>query len=206
MKSLDDMQQEEKVSIVGKNVQVTGAMRSHILEKIKKIEEITPPVIEVHVILEIQKGFHKAEIIYKFSHFRITTHAVLNDLYMAFDRACDKLLQKIRKWKGLIQNHHGKKLSEIEMDIQVIDRRQENLEEINDEIEEETMHNVEDSLKPPAVVRRKKRMIPHLTVDEAAMRIDLSGDSFLVYRAEEDRKLKVLYVRRDRSLGVLEVE
>ena len=206
MKSLDDMQQEEKVSIVAKNVQITGAIRKHILEKIKKIEEITPPVIEVHVILEIQKGFHKAEIIYKFSHFRITTHAVLHDLYQAFDRACDKLVQKIRKWKGQIQNHHGKKLSEIEMEIHLIDRTQENLEEINDEIDEETLHKMEEGLHPPAVVRRKKRMIPHLTMDEAAMRIDLSGDTFLVYRAEEDRKLKVVYVRRDNTLGVLEVE
>ncbi|MBS0585466.1 MAG: ribosome-associated translation inhibitor RaiA [Verrucomicrobia bacterium] len=206
MKSLDERQNEEKVSIVSKNVEVTAAMRNHILTKIKKVEEITPPVIEVHILLEIQKGFHRAEILYKFSHFRITVHAELNDLYQAFDRAYDKLMQKVRKWKGLIQSHHGKKPSEVEMAIHVLDHKQEALTEINDQIEEENLHKVEDSLKPPSVVRRKKRNIPLLTVEEASMRIDLSNDNFLVYKAEEDLKLKVLYVRRDKSLGVLEVE
>jgi putative sigma-54 modulation protein len=206
MKSLDQLQQEEKVSIVGKNVQVTGAMRSHILTKIGKIEEVTPPVIQVLVILEIQRGYHRAEILYKFSHFRIMVCAEMSDLYQAFDRACDRLMQKVRKWKGLIQDHHGKKLSEVEMEIQVLDRKTDGLEEINDEIEEETFHKVEEILKPPVVVKRKKRKIPLLTTEEAAMRIDLSGDNFLVYKSQEDLKLRVLYVRRDNSLGVLEVE
>jgi putative sigma-54 modulation protein len=45
-----------------------------------------------------------------------------------------------------------------------------------------------------------------LTMEEATMRIDLSGDNFLVYRGEEDQKIKVMYVRRDKTLGVIEVQ
>lgn len=197
---------KEKVTIVGRNLEITAAIKNHILTKIEKIEAHTPEVIDVAVYLEIQKMAHKAEILYKFSHFYIAVHATHTDLYQAFDLAAAKLKAKLRKWKTQIQEHHGKKISEIEMDISVINRQREILEEINDQIEEETLEEVEKALKPPQVVRKKKKTIPLLTTEEAAMRMDLSHDNFMVYRSEEDLKLKVMYVRRDHTLGILEIE
>ncbi len=38
------------------------------------------------------------------------------------------------------------------------------------------------------------------------MKMDLSGDAFLIFRSEEDRKIKVIYRRDDGDYGVIEVE
>lgn len=201
-----ESQEVEKISIVGRNLQVTAPLRDHILLRLHKAEETTPGVIGVNVYLEVQKLQHRAEILYRFSHFTIMAHGTMNDMYQAFDLAYARLKKKLRKWKTQIQSHRGKKPSDIELSIQVLDKKKADLDEINDLIEEETIHEVEDELAPPTIVKKEKKMVPLLTMEEAAMRIDFSEDQFLVYRSEEDMHLKVMYVRPDHTLGILDVE
>ncbi len=210
-----ELENSDKIIIFGKNLEITAPIREHIVSRIRKIEEQTPPVIGVHVYLDIQREEHRVEIEYKFSHFRIVvTHAMarksgakLDDMYHAIDIACDKLKRKIRRWKTRIQDHHHKKPSEVEEKaVQVLDRKTQDIDSINDQIEEVALKRIEEEFRPPAVVKKKKRQIPMLTMEEATMRIDLSNDHFLVYRGEEDQKMKVMYVRRDKTLGILEVE
>jgi putative sigma-54 modulation protein len=199
-------QNKEKVTIIGRNLQVTPAIREHILLKIRKIEELTPNVIDVAVFLETQRSDCRVEILYKFSHFFVMTHAVLDDMYQAIDLAASRLKRKLMKWKTKIHNHSGKKLSEVEMDIHVLDRQKEDLLEVNDQIEDESFIEMDEVLNPAMVVKKKKKTIPLLTIEEAAMRMDLTDDHFMAYRSEEDMKLKVMYVRRDKTLGILEIE
>ena len=200
-----EREEKYKISIVGRNLQVTYPMHEHIIEKISKIEAITPQVIDVHVHLEIQKNEQRAEILYQFSHFHITTHGVKGDMYQAFDLACTRLKKKLRKWKTQIQNHHSKTLSEIELNLNVLDHSKVELNEINDMIEEETLDHMEHVLDPPKIRSVETRKIPMLTMCEAAMRMELSEEPFLVYRCEEDQKLKVMYLGKDQTLGVLEM-
>ena len=210
-----ESENSDKIIIYGKNLEITAPLREHILTRIKKIEAETPPVIGVHIYLNIEREEHHVEIEYKFSHFRIVvTHAMvkksgskLDDMYHAIDIACDKLKRKIRRWKTRIQDHHHKKPAEIEEKaIHVLSSKTQDVDTINDQIEDALLQRLEEEFRPPEVVKKKKRQIPMLTMDEATMRIDLSGDYFLVYRGEEDQKMKVMYVRRDKTLGVLEVE
>jgi len=210
-----DLESNDKIVVFGKNLEVTLPLREHIIAKLKKIEEMTPRVIGVHVYLDIQREEHRVEIEYKFSRFKVVvTHAMvrrtqskMDDMYYAIDIACDKLKRKVRRWKTRIQEHHGKKPFEIEEKvIQVLDRKTQDIDYINDQIEEINFKKIEEEFRPPQVVKQKKREIPMLTMEEATMRIDLSGDNFLVYRGEEDQKIKVMYVRRDKTLGVIEVQ
>ena len=201
-----EVRADDRVKIVGRNLPVTQAMREHILDKIHKIEHITPQVVEVTVYLEVQKTEHRVEVNYKFSHFRVVTHAVLTDMYPAIDLACARVRRKLRKWKTRIQSHHGKKLSEAMMEMHVLDRQKENLLEINDQIEDATQSEVEHDLEPPKIVEKREYSVPMLTVDEAAMRLELSDVSFLVFKSEEDQKLKVMYVGENHTFSLLEIE
>lgn len=210
-----DVENPDRITIFGKNLEVTASLRDHITTKLRKIEEMTPPVIEIKVYLDVQREEHHVEIEYKFSHFRIVVthsmvkraHSKMDDMHQAIDMACEKLKKKIRRWKTRIQSHHGKKPFEIEEKaIRVLSQKTQDIDFINDQIEEDNLKKLEEEFRPPEVVKHKKRQIPILTMDEATMRIDLSGDHFLVYRGEEDQKMKVMYVRRDRTLGVLDVE
>jgi ribosomal subunit interface protein len=199
-------QEGANISILGRNFQITAPMREYILGKMAKICDLIPQATEVKVLLEIQKEEHKGEIILHFSHFHITVHATKGDVYQAFDECCAKLKGKLRKWKTQIQEHHTKNIFDVEISSQVFDRKKEELFEINDMIEEENFHEIEEEFCPLMVMKRGKKRIATLTVDEASMRFDLSSDPFLVYREEKDQKLKVMWYDKDHELTVLELE
>ncbi|MBM3200885.1 MAG: ribosome-associated translation inhibitor RaiA [Chlamydiae bacterium] len=195
-----------KVTVVGRNLPVTDALKQHIMDKMARIEEITPQVIDAIVYLEVQKTEQRVEILYKFSHFKVVAKATSHDMYEAFHMALGHLRRKLRKWKTKIQNHHAKKLSQVELSVQVLDKSKDELNDINDQIVDENFLHIEKEFELPKVVKKKKRPLKTLTMEEAVMKMDLTDDHFMVYRSEEDQKIKVIYVRRDKTLGVIEVE
>ena len=59
----------------------------------------------------------------------------------------------------------------------------------------------------PFITREKEIMpVKMLTQDEAVMKLELAGEPFLIYKSEEDQKLKVMYRRKDEKLGIVEIE
>jgi putative sigma-54 modulation protein len=58
----------------------------------------------------------------------------------------------------------------------------------------------------PQLIGNETRPLKTLSLDEALMKITLSGEPFLIFRSEEDRRLKVLYKRPDGHYGVVQVE
>ncbi len=202
----ENLEDRLKITVVGRHLAVTDALKKHIYDRMKRVEEITPQVIDVTVYLEVQKTVHSVEILYKFSHFKVVTKASADDMYQALHLAIMRLRRKLSKWKTRIQNHHAKNLAQAEMSVHVLDRAKEDLDEINDEIEEANFTEVEKGLEPAQIVKKKKRTLKTLTTEEAIMKMELTDDHFMVYRSEEDRKIKVIYVRRDQTLGIIEVE
>ena len=72
-------------------------------------------------------------------------------------------------------------------------------------IEEETHHERELArFKPHRVIKQESRPLKTLTYDEAIMKMELSGDSFLLFKNEVDQKLKVIYRRKDENYGIIE--
>lgn len=187
-----------RIEIFGKHVHVTDAMKNYMWDKLVKVERFHNHIIDVHVTLDIEKLDHIVTILVKFDHIKINASATTTDMYVSIDKAVDRLNTLLLKWKDRIQEHHRKKLSEVDMQVNVIRRPYDELEEINAEIEASAMR-----FKAPQLISTEKKPLKTLTVDEALMKMDLSGDHFMVYRSEEDHKLKVIYLRSDGNYGIL---
>ena len=56
------------------------------------------------------------------------------------------------------------------------------------------------------VVETEPMPLRMLTQDEAAMRFEISGDDFLIFKNEADQKIKVMFRRKDEKLGLVQVE
>lgn len=195
-----------RITIVGRNLYVTDAMKNYAMEKISKIDRFHSHVLDVHVNLDIQKFEHSAIIVLKFNHFKIKVSAVSTDMYASIDKAVDKLQSQLRRWKGKIQDHHKKPMNVIDMQVNVLQRPYSDLDEINAEIESANHKSEIDEYKPHRIIGTDKRPLKTLMTDEAVMKMELSGDPFLVFRCEEDRKLKVIYRRNDGNYGLILAE
>lgn len=197
------------IKVSGRHVQVTEPMKDYAIEKISKLERLSPRLIDVDVTMDIQKLDHKVDIRLQFNHLKIKSHATCPDMYASIDKAVDRLETQLMKYKERIQDHHAKSVSVVDMNVNIVGpHKADDMLEINDEIEEENMNALIKSYTPHKVVAREKRPLKTLTMDEAILEFELSGDQFqfLVFRSEEDKKLKVLYRRKDGNFGVLEPE
>ena len=198
--------QEYTISVVGKNIEITKPIRDYIEEKIAKIEALSTDIIDVKVRLDVQKLNHMVDIFLKFSHFRVNVRAITENMYSAIDKSFEKLYTKLRKWKSRIQDHHNKGVAVTEMEVNVLEHAQNEIEDIKQEIIDANNDNLQKDYALPKVVKKKKRPLKTLTIDEAVMKMELSDDNFKVYRSEEDQVLKVIYRRRDGSYGVISPE
>lgn len=192
-----------RLTIIGRNVYVTEAMKSHAFEKLSKLDKFHNHVVDLHVTLDIQKLEHSCVIILKFDHFKVKVACASTDMYASIDKAVEKLQSKIRRWKSRIQDHHKKPLSIVDMHVNVLQRPYDISEEINAEIEDEAKKAMMDEYRPHKVIGSDRRSLKVLTMDEAVMKMELSDDYFLIFRGEEDRKLKVIYRRSDGNYGII---
>jgi len=193
------------LEITGKNLQVTKPMERYVLEKASKIQRFTNKVLDIVITLEVQKLAHTVAIVMKFLHYRIRVHATTVDLYTAIDGAFSKLYKLIKKYREKLQSHRNQNLTSVDMRVHVL-RTLDDISDINDEIEAENLKEDLEMYKPPEIVAKETMPIKMLTQDEAIMKLDLSGEPFLIYKSEEDQKLKVMYKRKDTKLGVVEIE
>lgn len=204
-KAVEFENEEYSVHVVGRNVAVTEAMKNYAMEKVFNLERFSNRIIDVTVTMDIQKLEHRCDIDMRVNHVKIRSHGVERDMYAAIDDAIEKVSSQIRRYKKRLSEHHAKGISMVDMNINVVQRYDDELAAINDEIEDENQRRLIDEYRHE-VVSRETRPLKTLTLDEAVMRLDLSGDLFLVYRSEEDNKLKVIYRRNDGNFGIIEPE
>jgi len=195
------------IQINGRHVQVTEAMKQHARTKLSKLERFHNHIMDVHVTMDIQREEHIVTIIVKLDHFKIKSHAVSTDMYASIDQAVERLQKQVYRWKDRIQDHTSKKLSSVDLKVNVLQRPYpDELDEINAEIEAKANQQRMKELMPGQVIGQETIPLKTLLIGEAVMKMELSGDHFLLYRAEEDRKIKVIYRRKDGNYGIIQAE
>jgi putative sigma-54 modulation protein len=197
-----------RVDIIGRNVQVTEPIRLYVWDKLSKIERFHNHIMHLHMTLEIQKVEHVCTIVLKIDHIQVKCQADSTDMYASIDRAIDRLHSLLGRYKSRIQDHHQKKSSMIDMQVNVLQRPYSEIEEINAAIEEVNTKRKMDVYGTPKILGTETKPLKTLTIEEAMMKMDLSGDSFLIFRSEEDvqNKLKILYRRTDGNYGLIQPE
>lgn len=97
------------VHVTGRHIEVSDTMRDYVIEKLTKLEKIADRIIEVNVIMEVQKLEHHVEIVMKTGNHRITSQGCSTDMYASIDMAIKKLEAQLLHAKSKSQDHHLKK-------------------------------------------------------------------------------------------------
>lgn len=95
------------LSISGHHVEVTPALREYVLNKLERVKRHFDQVIDVGIILSVDKLRQKAEINLHLRGKDIFVEAVDQDMYAAIDALIDKLDRQVIKHKDKVQNHHN---------------------------------------------------------------------------------------------------
>jgi putative sigma-54 modulation protein len=185
---------------------ITEAMKNYALEKLSKIERFHTHIMDVHVFMDIQKLEHLVSIVLKFEHFKIKVLASSSDMYASIDKAVDKLCHQLSRWKSRIQDHNKKRIPAVDIPVSILNRPYDDeLDEFNLEIEQKAKKEREAAYRPHKVIGKKTLPLKILSLDEAIMKMELSGDHFLLFKGEEEGgRIKVIYRRSDGNYGIIE--
>jgi putative sigma-54 modulation protein len=176
-----------KITVTGKNIDVTDVLRDNAMKKISKLDKYFNPEVEAQVTLSVQKNHHIIEVTIPFDGVILRGEESTEDMYASIDNVLDKLERQIRKHKTRLE----RKLRENSL------KQFDNMPQEPEDREE--AYN-------PLIVRTKKFAIKPMPVDEAVLQMDLLGHSFYVFLNAETEEVNVVYKRKDGRYGLIEPE
>ena len=194
------------IYIIGKHIEVTDALRNYVWEKLSRIERIAEQIIDVHVVLDAQKLEKTCSILMNFIRFHIKVQVGKDNMYEAIDKAVDRVVKLIRRYKTKLQSYRNKDLTTVDIHVNVVQPLKDDLSAINDDIEAENAVDKEKQYRLHEVVAKETMALKTLTQDEAIMKMEITSEPFMIYRSEEDQKLKVIYRRGDENYGLVQVQ
>jgi putative sigma-54 modulation protein len=194
------------ISVLGKHFQITDAINNYVFEKLAKVEKIADQIVDVIVTLDAQKLEFSCSIWMNFIHFHIKAHAGTDNMYSAIDKATDRIITLIRKYKTKLQSRRFKDLSFVDIHVNVIGPLSDNLKAINEDIEAENARKELEKYSLHQIVAKETMKLKTLTQDEALIKMEIGDDPFLIFRSEEDQKMKVIYRRPDQNYGIVQVQ
>ena len=173
-----------KFIIVGRNIEVTPALRSTVEEKIGKLGKYFNPDTEVHVTLSVEKERQKIEVTIPVKGNIIRSEQVSNDMYVSIDLVEEIIERQLKKYKTKIVDKHQAGGSFSKMYVE------------NDYVDEEEVR----------IVRTKRFDIKPMYPEDACIQMELLGHSFFVFIYAETDQVNVVYKRKGDTYGLIEPE
>ncbi|HKJ94471.1 MAG TPA: ribosome-associated translation inhibitor RaiA [Gammaproteobacteria bacterium] len=94
-----------QIDITGHHVEITDPLKDYVNEKFQRLERHFDNVVDVHVILTVEKLEHKAEATLTLSGAKLYADANDEDMYAAIDGLVDKLDRQVVKHKEKRTDH-----------------------------------------------------------------------------------------------------
>lgn len=174
-----------KFEYTGRHIEVTPALKAHVEDHFKRIDHLFDGrPSKAHVIIEVERGRHRSEIILNWRKEVLTATTTNSDMYLSLSQTVAKLEKQALKIKNkIIDKNHKKDRSAI------------------------TTPRVEEAAATaPArrIINARRYPVKPMAAEEAAMMLDDGADSFLVFRNAENQRVSVIYKRKDGNYGLIQ--
>ena len=169
------------VTVKGRHMDITDALKSYAVEKVTKVGKYLPESSEAQITLAVEKFRHKAEVLIKTNGILIQASEESEEMYASIDKVMDKLNRQVKKYKERLKGHKGVGLEKGA-----------------------PAEHVEEGEKIPEIIRTKRFDMKPMTPEEAVMQMDLLDKEFFVFANVNTGAVSVIYRRRDGNVGLIE--
>lgn len=178
-----------QITIVGRHFDVTEPIKRHVNKKLLKLERYAQKLREAHVILEIQKFRHIAEVTLYLKYVKLTATEESGDMHSSIDKVLGNLHKQLLKLRGRLKEHRGRRGIGKAIFFNELSKS------------EETGRDTQKE-KKARIIKRRFQPKP-MSIDEACMELDLFKDNFLMFRDSQTEKINVIYKREDKNYGLI---
>jgi putative sigma-54 modulation protein len=175
------------VEITGRHVVITPALRTYIMKRLRKFNRLLGDEASIHVIIDVEKARHTAEILLKSKLVDLTCKGQTGDMYASILRAIEKLeRQALKRKTRIIETKRQRARAKAAAEKSGMSAIRRPLRE-----------GRSDGIALEELDRKP------MTVEEATLELRNSDYPFVVFRDLESSAVNVLYRRRDGSLALI---
>jgi ribosomal subunit interface protein len=192
-----------EIVVRGRNVVVPDHYRTHVADKLAKVERYDHKIIRTDVELQHEKNPRQTG---RCQHVEITcrtrgpvvrSEACAEDFYKALDIATDRLERRFRQAADRRRIHHGRRTPRSVAEATAVAAMAAQAEEGVVEADE----TEEDG--PGRIVREKEHPAKPMTVDQALFEMELVGHDFFLFSDVDSGKPSVVYRRHAYDYGLI---
>lgn len=151
------------LTITGRHVQVSERLKEHAEKKVGRLEKYFNQIVDTQMIVFEEKKGKKVELIIFADGAKFYASEEGADFYSCIDVLLDKLDQQVKKYKEKMQDHKGRELPMLIVDL--------------DTEEEEKLSIVESASKP-------------LELKEAYLEMKMDGMDYLLFKKDTEAGAK----------------
>lgn len=173
-----------RITISGRNIELTDGLKAAVEEKISKLEKYFTPETEVYVTLSVEKERQKIEVTIPVKGNIIRSEQVSNDMYVSIDLVEEIIERQLKKYKNKII------------------AKQQNTSYFRKEFVEKEIDS-DDEIR---IIRSKKFDMKPMYPEDACVQMELLGHDFFVFVNAETDDVNVVYKRKGSTYGLIEPE
>lgn len=174
-----------RITISGKNIDITEGLRTAVEEKLSRLEKYFTPETIVNVTLSVtKKRFQKIEVTIPVKGHIIRAEQESDDMYVTIDLVEEVIEAQLKKYRQKLVSQH------------------QNAESFKREFIESATEDEENV----QIIRSKKFGMKPMFPEDACVQMELLGHSFYVFRNAESDEVNVVYKRKDGHYGLIEPE
>ena len=201
------------VVVNARHCEVSDRFRSHVEEKLARLEKHDHRIIRVNVEVENERNPRQADRAVRLQLTALSkgpvirAEAAAEDKMGALDLAVDKMAAQMRRAADRRRVHHGRH-TPVSVGEALADA-----EPSSGTVEDDGTITVERQVGPitvtgdgPPVVREKTHTARPMTLDQALYAMELVGHDFYLYVDQDTERPAVVYRRRGYDYGVISLD
>lgn len=182
-----------QLSVNGKQIDIGDALRGHIEENLPSIvTKYFENPTDAHVTMTREGKDFRADItVHVGKGIMVQSQGSSEDPYAAFDTAAVHIAKRLRRYKRRLRDHHRGKAERPE----TLAAQHYVMKPHGDESGDIPVPD------QPIIVAEMTAEIESLSVGEAVMRMDLSGQPALMFHNKAHGGMNMVYIRSDGNIG-----
>ena len=200
------------VVVTGRHCEITDRYRSHVEEKLTRLEKHDHRIMRVQVEVDCEPNPRQRDraVRIELTAFSkgpvIRAEAAAVDKMAAFDLALDKMASQMRRAADRRRVHHGRHAPvSVGQALADVDEIAEQTSD-DDEVHDRQVGPITVAGDGPLVVREKIHPASPMTLDQALYEMELVGHDFYLFVDKENDRPSVVYRRRGYDYGVIALD
>ena len=199
------------VVVTGRHCEITDRYRSHVEEKLARLEKHDHRIMRVQVEVDCEPNPRQRDraVRIELTAFSkgpvIRAEAAAVDKMAAFDLALDKMASQMRRAADRRRVHHGRH-APVSVGQALADVDEAAEQASDDEVHDRQVGPIAVTGDGPLVVREKIHPASPMTLDQALYEMELVGHDFYLFVDKENDRPSVVYRRRGYDYGVIALD